>query len=183
MSTPAATFILWGVLLYELLTGTTPITKEQLNDAGYVEMLRTIREVEPPTPSTRLSESGEALPSISAMRKTDPAKLSRLLRGDLDWIVMKSLEKDRTRRYETANGMAADVKRFLREEAIEARPPSARYKLQKFARRNRAFLATIATITAILLVASVVSSISAIRAYRAERLAQVRLVEVGAAAE
>ena len=156
-----------GALLYELLTGTTPITKEQLREAGYTEMLRTIREVEPPKPSTRLSQSVETLPSISTVRKTEPTKLSRLLRGDLDWIVMKSLEKDRTRRYETANGMAADIERYLREEAIEARPPSASYKLQKFARRNKALLATSLVIAATLLIASVISTWSAIRTARA----------------
>lgn len=167
-----------GVLLYELLTGTTPITKEQLRDAGYAKMLHTIREVEFPKPSTRLSQSGEAISSISAVRKTEPARLTRLLRGDLDWIVMKALEKDRTRRYETANGLAADVERFLQDEAVVARPPSPAYKLRKFARRNKTLLSTLLVIAAVLLASSIVSTWSAIRAVRAEGVAEERLVQV-----
>src|SRR4029078_5666682 len=93
-----------GVLLYELLTGTTPLTRKRLKEAAYGEILRMIREEEPPRPSTRLSDSGEALASISANRKTEPAKLSKLVRGELDWIVMNALEKDRNRRYDSANG-------------------------------------------------------------------------------
>ncbi len=96
-----------GVLLYELLTGSTPLERAKLRQAAYSEILRRIREEEPPKPSTRLSESKDALPSISAQRKTEPARLTKLIRGELDWIVMKSLEKDRTRRYETATGLRA----------------------------------------------------------------------------
>ena len=95
-----------GVLLYELLTGSTPLSSQRMKEAAFAEMLRMIREEEPPRPSTRLSDSGEALASISAQRQTEPAKLSKLVRGELDWIVMKALEKDRNRRYETANGFA-----------------------------------------------------------------------------
>ena len=157
-----------GVMLYELLTGSTPITKEELRNVGLAEMLRTIRETEPPKPSTRLSDSGEALPSISAVRKTEPAKLSKLVRGDLDWIVMKALEKDRTRRYETANGLAADVQRFLSDEAVEACPPSASYRFRKFARRNKAVIATTTAIASILLLSTVLSSYLAFRAMKAE---------------
>src|SRR6202008_62704 len=102
-----------GVLLYELLTGTTPLEKKQLREAAYDEIRRLIREEEPPKPSTRLSQSGESLPSVAAQRKTKPAKLSKLMRGDLDWITMKALEKDRTRRYETASGLARDIQRHL----------------------------------------------------------------------
>src|SRR2546428_8099639 len=98
-----------GVLLYELLTGSTPLSHKRMKEAAYGEILRMIREEEPPKPSTRLSDPGEALASISAHRHTEPAKLPKLVRGELDWIVMKTLEKDRSRRYETANGFAADV--------------------------------------------------------------------------
>src|SRR5437660_392276 len=127
-----------GVLLYELLTGSTPLPHQRLKEAAYGEILRMIKEEEPPKPSTRLSDSGEALASISAQRHMEPAKLSKLMRGELDWIVMKTLEKDRNRRYETANGLAQDVQRYLADESVQACPPSARYRLRKFARRNKA---------------------------------------------
>jgi serine/threonine protein kinase len=126
-----------GVLLYELLTGTTPFTKERFKQAAYDEIRRIIREEEPPRPSTRLSEAKDTLPSISAQRQTEPAKLTRLVRGELDWIVMKALEKDRNRRYETANGFAMDVQRYLADEPVLACPPSAWYRLRKFVRRKK----------------------------------------------
>ena len=126
-----------GVLLYELLTGSTPLTHKRVREAAYDEILRMIKEDEPPRPSTRLSESGEALASISAQRHTEPAKLAKLMRGELDWIVMKCLEKDRNRRYETANGFAADVQRYLNDEPVQACPPSAMYRFRKFVRRNK----------------------------------------------
>jgi tetratricopeptide (TPR) repeat protein/serine/threonine protein kinase len=130
-----------GVLLYELLTGSTPLTHKRIKAAAYGEILRLIKEEEPPKPSTRLSDSGEALASISANRHTEPAKLSKLMRGELDWIVMKTLEKDRNRRYETANGFAADVQRYLHDEPVLAGAPSAWYRFGKFARRKKAALA------------------------------------------
>jgi tetratricopeptide (TPR) repeat protein len=126
-----------GVLLYELLTGTTPFTKQRFQQAAYDEIRRIIREEEPPRPSTRLSESKDSLPSISALRHTEPARLTKLLRGELDWVVMKALEKDRNRRYETANGFARDLQRYLADEPVQACPPSAWYRFRKFARRHR----------------------------------------------
>src|SRR5205807_31906 len=132
-----------GVLLYELLTGSTPLSHTRLKAAAYAEILRMIKEEEPPRPSTRLSDSGEALASISAQRHMEPAKLTKLVRGELDWIVMKTLEKDRNRRYETANGFAADVQRYLNDEPVQACPPSGWYRFRKFARRNRRALVTV----------------------------------------
>jgi tetratricopeptide (TPR) repeat protein len=129
-----------GVLLYELLTGTTPLNRKSLKQAALVEMLRKIREEEPPKPSTRLS-STEELPNIAANRGLEPKKLSGLVRGELDWIVMKALEKDRNRRYETASGFAMDVQRYLADEPVLACPPSAGYRLRKFIRRNKGGLA------------------------------------------
>jgi serine/threonine protein kinase/WD40 repeat protein len=126
-----------GVLVYELLTGSTPLNSKRMKEVGYAEILRLIKEEEPPRPSTRLSGSGAALASISALRQTEPARLSQLLRGELDWIVMKCLEKDRNRRYETANGFAADLTRYLNDEQVQACPPSVSYRLRKFVRRYR----------------------------------------------
>ena len=125
-----------GVLLYELLTGTTPFTRKDLEKAGILEMLRVIREQEPSKPSTKLS-TADGLPTLAANRGTEPAKLTRLVRGELDWIVMKALEKDRNRRYETANGFAMDVQRYLADEPVQACPPSPWYRLRKFVRRNK----------------------------------------------
>ncbi len=142
-----------GVLLYELLTGSTPVAKEKFKKAAYDEIRRIIRDEEPPKPSTRLSESKDALPLISAQRQTEPATLTKLVRGELDWIVMKCLEKDRNRRYETANGVAKDIERYLADEPVLACPPSAGYRLKKFARRNRGRLAAAAVLSAALLVA------------------------------
>lgn len=126
-----------GVLLYELLTSTTPLEAEWLRTAGYAEMQRIIREEDPPPPSLRVSTLHEQLETVARNRRIEPRVLSRLFRGDLDWIVMKALEKDRTRRYSTAGDLAADVERYLRDEPVEASPPSVAYKLRKFARRNR----------------------------------------------
>ena len=124
-----------GVLLYELLTGTTPFDAKRLHSAAYAEIQRIIREEEPPKPSTRLSTL-ETLPAVAAQRQTEPAKLSKTIRGDLDWIVMKCLEKDRTRRYETANALAQEIERHLNDEPVLAGPPSTAYLLRKFIRRN-----------------------------------------------
>jgi serine/threonine protein kinase/lipopolysaccharide biosynthesis regulator YciM len=157
-----------GVLLYELLTGTTPLERQRLRQAALDELVRLIKQEEPPRPSVRLSSSGN-LPKIAAARKTEPGRLSKLVRGEIDWIVMKALEKDRTRRYETANGLARDVERFLHDEPVEACPPSASYKLSKFARKHRAAFATAAGFAALLLLGMAVSTWLAIRATRAER--------------
>ena len=157
-----------GVLLYELLTGSTPLERAKLHEAGYSEILRRIKEEEPPKPSTRLSESSERLASISAQRHTEPARLTKIVRGELDWIVMKALEKDRTRRYETANGFARDIESYLAGDAVEAGRPSASYKLRKLARKHRAALVTAGAFAALLLLAAVISSYLAIRASRAE---------------
>ena len=122
-----------GVLLYGLLTGSTPFDSERLQNAGLDELRRIICDEEPPRPSTRLTTLGQASTSVSANRSTEPRKLSSVVKGDLDWIVMKAIEKDRSRRYETANALAADVQRFLSEEPIEARPPSHLYRVRKYA--------------------------------------------------
>jgi serine/threonine-protein kinase len=131
-----------GVLLYELLTGTTPFDKDRLQRSAYEEMLRIIREEEPPRPSTRITTQGQAAAeTVSTQRQSDPKRLSRLLAGELDWIVMKTLEKDRNRRYESASALAADVQRHLNQEPVQACPPSVGYRLKKFARRNKGRLA------------------------------------------
>jgi tetratricopeptide (TPR) repeat protein len=143
-----------GVLLYELLTGTTPFDKGRFKQAAYDEIRRIIREEEPPKPSTRLSTTVD-LATIAANRGLEPKKLSRLVRGELDWIVMKCLEKDRNRRYETVSGLARDVERYLRDEAVQACPPSAWYRFRKFARRNRAALAAAAAALVVVVLAVV----------------------------
>ncbi|HZN34275.1 MAG TPA: protein kinase [Pirellulaceae bacterium] len=168
-----------GVLLYELLTGSTPFDKQRLRSAGLDEVLRIIREEEPPRPSTRLSQSGEALPSISAQRQTEPSRLSRLIRGDLDWIVMKALEKNRSRRYETASSLARDLERNLNDEPVLARPPTARYRLQKFVRRNRGAVLAAAAVGVILLAAT--AGVAGAVAWAAsDRAARQSLADTGA---
>ncbi len=163
-----------GVVLYELLTGDTPFDKERLRSAAIDELLRIIREEEPPRPSTRLSTSS-TLPSVAANRNVEPARLSALIRGELDWIVMKALEKDRARRYETASSLAADVKHFLNDDPVTACPPSAVYQLRKFAKRNKVAIATAGIVTASLvlgLFGTTWQAIRATRAVKAERQAK-----------
>jgi eukaryotic-like serine/threonine-protein kinase len=157
-----------GVLLYELLTGTTPLERKRLKEAGLLEVLRIIREVGPPTPSTRLGTT-EGLPVIAANRGLEPKKLSGVVRGELDWIVMKALEKDRSRRYETANGFAADVLRYLVDEPVSAGPPSATYRLRKFVRRNRGPVMAAAVIFVLLLGGIVGTTLGLVRAERARQ--------------
>jgi serine/threonine protein kinase/tetratricopeptide (TPR) repeat protein len=146
-----------SVILYELLTGTTPLTRKRLKEVALLEVLRVIREEEPPRPSTRLSESKDSLATISAQRQTEPGKLTKLVRGELDWMVMKALEKDRNRRYETANGFAMDVQRYLADEPVLACPPSAWYRLRKFLRRNKGTVIAV-SLMALLLMAGIVGT-------------------------
>jgi tetratricopeptide (TPR) repeat protein len=159
-----------GVLLYELLTGKTPFEAKDLLAAGFETMRKTIREQEPLRPSTRLATlPGDALTTTAKRRSTDPPKLIHMLRGDLDWIVMKCLEKDRTRRYETANGLARDIERHLRNEPVVARPPSAAYRMQKFIQRNKLAVGVGTMLAGVLVLGAAVSLWQAVRATRAER--------------
>jgi serine/threonine protein kinase/tetratricopeptide (TPR) repeat protein len=160
-----------GVLLYELLTGSTPLDRTRLRKAAYAEMLRIIKEEEPPRPSTRLTQSKETLASLAAKRRTEPARLTKEVRGDLDWIVMKCLEKDRIRRYEGAGGLARDIERYLQDEPVEACPPSAGYRLRKYARRHRATLVTAGALVLLLVLGVIASTWQALRATWAEAAA------------
>jgi len=162
-----------GVLLYELLTGTTPFDRQRLGKAAFDEVRRIIREEDPPNPSTRLSTMGDAIASVSALRHTEPKKLSQTVRGELDWIVMKAMEKERARRYETANGLARDVERHLCDEPVAACPPSAAYRFRKFARRNKAPLAMAGVVFAALLLTMIGLAVSnvLVRAERNEKVA------------
>ena len=161
-----------GVLLYELLTGTTPFDKKRLRLAAFDELLRILREEEPPKPSTRVSTTKE-LPAIAAQRNLEPKNLTGLLRGELDWIVMKCLEKDRNRRYATANGLAQDLQRYLADEPVQACPPSASYRLRKFARRNKRVMVTavLLGITLLVAVGSIAGSLGWVAHDRATRQA------------
>ncbi len=153
-----------GVLLYELLTGATPFDPMRLRSAAYAEIQRIIREEEPEKPSTRLSHSAGALPGVAAQRRVEPARLGALVRGDLDCVVMKCLEKDRSRRYETASGLAADILRHLAGESVAAVPPSAAYKVRKFVRRHRVGVLASAAIVASLILGVLGTSVGLVRA-------------------
>jgi serine/threonine protein kinase len=153
-----------GVLLYELLTGSTPVDRKSLGQAALLEVLRIVREVEAPRPSAKLSTI-DTLANVAANRGTEPAKLSKLLKGELDWVLLKALEKDRTRRYETANGLARDLQRYLADELVEARPPSTGYRLKKLVRRHKGQVFA-ASVVLLVLVAGLAGTTW--QAYRAE---------------
>jgi serine/threonine protein kinase/Tfp pilus assembly protein PilF len=161
-----------GVLLYELVTGTTPFEKERFCRLGPDEMRRILREEEPPRPSTRLSTLGQAAAPISARRGSDPRRLRQLCRGEVDWVVMRCLDKDRARRYATANGLALDLERYLADEPVQACPPSAWYRARKFARRNKSALATAALLGALL-----AAALAAVGWAVRDRAARVKVAE------
>src|SRR5580700_1306076 len=153
--------------MYELLTGTTPFDKERLVRVGYDEMRRILREEDPVKPRTLVTTMGKAATPVSGRRQIDPKALSLQLRGELDWIVMKALEKDRNRRYETAGALAADVQCYLRDEPVAACPPSSWYRFRKFARRNRWPLAMAGVAATALLVITIGSLLAALSLKRA----------------
>ena len=170
-----------GVLLYELLTGSTPFDTGELLKAGLDEIRRVIREEEPVRPSTKLvTMPGASLTTVAQQRKSEPPKLIRAVTGDLDWISMKALEKDRTRRYETANGLALDVKRFLANETISARPPSRLYKFKKLVLRNRLLFAGIGALAALLVVSLIVVAAALAKEQQARYDADVALKQAKA---
>jgi len=148
---------LLGALLYELLTGDTPLERRRLREAAFTELRRRVREDDPPRPSMRLS-TAEEVASIAVSRGTEPAKLARLVRGDLDWIMMRALEKDPARRYETADGLARDIQRHLDGDPVEAGPPAAAYLLRKLAGKHRGMLLTASGFAAVLVAATANSS-------------------------
>jgi serine/threonine protein kinase/tetratricopeptide (TPR) repeat protein len=172
-----------GVLLYELLTGSTPFTSKELRSAAHAEIQRIIREVEPPKPSTRLSHDTDNIASVAAQRHTEPKKLSTIIRGELDWIVMKALEKDRQRRYETANGLVADIRRYLSGEAVLAAPPSRAYRMRKFVRRNRGPVAATLLVAMVLMLGVIGTSWGMAWAVRERDKAQESAKEARTAAE
>jgi eukaryotic-like serine/threonine-protein kinase len=183
-----------GVLLYELLTGTTPFSGTDLRSAAYAEIQRIIREVDPPAPSTRLSRNAETIVQVAARRHTEPRKLSTTIRGELDWIVMKAMEKDRQRRYSTADALALDIRRYLTGEAVTAAPPGAAYRLRKFVTRHRGAVVAAGCVATALVLGIVGTTLGlmearsqrasardeAARATQAETVAQSRLAEAEA---
>jgi serine/threonine protein kinase/tetratricopeptide (TPR) repeat protein len=169
-----------GVLLYELLTGTTPLEKQRFKKAAWEEVRRIIREEDPPSPSARLGSS-PTLPSLAAVRQMEPGRLPKLVRGELDWIVMKAMEKERSRRYETTNGFATDILRYLAGEPVLAAPPRAAYRLRKFVRKHRTMLGVTTAFFLILTGGILISSWLAWRATIVQRELQVALAAAEAA--
>jgi tetratricopeptide (TPR) repeat protein len=157
-----------GVILYELLTGALPFDRKELRQAGFAEIQRTIRVKEPPKPSTRITQLGPASTEAATNRHTEPRRLASELRGDLDWVTMKALEKDRTRRYQTANALAADIRHHLSNEPVSAGPPSTVYRAKKFVRRHRFGVVAASTLVALLVVFGVSMAV------QARRIAQER---------
>ena len=158
-----------GVLLYELLTGSTPIDQETIRKVAVFKVLESIRNTDPPRPSVRLSSSGNLLAEVSRQRRIEPKKLGELLRGELDWIVMKALEKDRSRRYATSTDFAEDIERFLSGDAIQARPPSNLYRAQKFVRKHRSLVYTTISVTTLLIASTIISVMFGVSANIARR--------------
>src|SRR5262249_15938147 len=158
----------WGVRLSERRAGSPPFTRQESDKGGLLEMLRVIREQEPTRPSAKLS-TAEGLPTLAASRGTEPAKLAKLVRGELDWIVMKALEKDRSRRYETANGFAMDIQRHLADEPVQACPPSAGYRFRKFARRNKGPVVAVSLVLLALIAGIIGTTWGLVQADRARR--------------
>jgi serine/threonine protein kinase/Tfp pilus assembly protein PilF len=153
-----------GVVLYELLTGTTPFDARELRSQAYGELQRIIREVDPPRPSTRLSTMRDTLPDVAARRRIEPRRLEQRIRGDLDWIILKAMEKDRSRRYESAADLASDVLRHLADKPVSARPPTTGYLLRKFARRHRGAVIASAVVLAVLVAGIIGTTIGLLRA-------------------
>ena len=152
-----------GVILYELLSGTLPFESKELRQAGFAEIQRTIREKEPPRPSTRITRLGGASTAAATNRNMEPRRLASVLRGDLDWVTMRALEKDRTRRYQTVNALAAEVRRYLNHEPVVAGPPGAVYRAKKFVRRHRFGVAAAATLVVLLAAFAVTMALQARR--------------------
>jgi len=180
-----------GVVLYELLTGCTPLDPRKLREVGYEEIQRLIREEEPPRPSTRISTLGEALPEVARQHGAEPLKLGKQLRGDLDWIVMKALEKDRERRYDTATGVARDIEHYLQHEPVSAGPPRAAYRLGKLVRRHQGFFAALGAVLLCLIAGLALSTFAFLRAHESltreelerQRAEQAQSVALAAKAE
>ncbi|MCR9295535.1 MAG: WD40 repeat domain-containing serine/threonine protein kinase, partial [bacterium] len=161
-----------GVLAYELLTGQTPLDAKRLRESAYAEILRIIREEQPPRPSQKVSTLAEQATALAQQQQTDPEQLRRELSGDIDWIIMKCLEKDRSRRYETANALVRDIERYLQDEPVEACPPSFWYQASKFSRKHRSLISTTAAFTLLLLTATGISGWLALHARRSSQLAE-----------
>ena len=172
-----------GVLLYEVLTGKTPFDARALREASFAEMQRMIREVDPAKPSARLSLLTDELPAIATRRRTEPAALVKHLRGDLDWVVTKALEKDRVRRYQTANELANDIRRHLKNQPVVAGPPGLAYKLSKFARRNRVAVLASVLVAAAVLLGALLATAGYLQATRAKAALEVQAATSGAVSE